>query len=107
VTANDWTMRAVYCPPSQFGLFYYGRDQNQVPFGDGWRCVDGQVFRLPTVQIDATGEATWPFDFTSPPEPAGLVEPGETWRFQFWYRDPAAGGAGFNLSDGLSVNFCL
>lgn len=34
-----------------------------------------------------------------------LLNPGETWNFQLWYRDTAAGGAGFNLSDGLRVTF--
>jgi hypothetical protein len=38
--------------------------------------------------------------------PTGLVAPGSTWYFQAWFRDPAAGGAAFNLSDGLAVTFC-
>lgn len=29
-----------------------------------------------------------------------------TRHFQFWYRDPLAGGAGFNLSSALSITFC-
>jgi len=33
------------------------------------------------------------------------IGPG-TYQFQFWYRDPAAGGAFFNLSDGVEVSFC-
>jgi hypothetical protein len=107
ISANDWSLRATSCPPLQFGLFFYGRQQNQVPFGNGWRCVDGQIFRLPAVQSDPAGEATWTVDFTNPPQPAGVITPGATWNFQFWYRDPAAGGSDFNLSDGLTVNFCL
>ena len=35
----------------------------------------------------------------------GEILPGSTWNTQFWYRDPAFGGAGFNLSDGLGVTF--
>jgi len=31
---------------------------------------------------------------------------GDTKFFQFWYRNPAGGGAGFNLSDSLAVPFC-
>jgi hypothetical protein len=39
----------------------------------------------------------------------GLIVPGQTYNFQFWYRDPAAGAAGgasYNFSDALSVVFC-
>jgi hypothetical protein len=38
--------------------------------------------------------------------PGATITAGSTWNFQFWYRNPAAGGAGFNLSDGLSIRFC-
>lgn len=34
-----------------------------------------------------------------------LFDPGTTWEFQYWYRDPVAGGAGFNLSDAVSIDF--
>ena len=34
------------------------------------------------------------------------IDAGETWNFQFWYRDPSAGGAGFNFTDALSITFC-
>jgi hypothetical protein len=34
------------------------------------------------------------------------ITAGSTWNFQFWFRDPVAGGASFNLSDGLGVTFC-
>lgn len=30
---------------------------------------------------------------------------GESWVFQAWYRDPAAGGANFNLTNALRVRF--
>ena len=47
-------------------------------------------------------------DYTQPPMDAGsgMITPGSFWYFQAWYRDPAAIGAGFNLSDALSVRFC-
>ena len=39
-----------------------------------------------------------------------MSHPGEIaeglWKFQFWFRDTAAGGAFFNLTGGLSVDFC-
>ncbi len=35
---------------------------------------------------------------------SGITNPG-THNFQCWFRDPAAGGTGFNLSDGVSATF--
>ena len=40
-----------------------------------------------------------------PPSPATQITAGSTWNFQNWFRDPAAGGAFFNLSDGLEITF--
>jgi len=48
----------------------------------------------------------WQLDHTSPFDPAGQITSGSKWYFQFWLRDPAAGGAGFHLSDALEVHFC-
>ncbi len=78
--------------------------------GDGVRCVGGQIFRLPPPQFtDGAGAAVRPIDFNVPPTGGGhpgSVAAGSTWNFQFWYRDPAGGPGGFNLSDGLTVTFC-
>lgn len=107
VTQNDFTLTTSGAVPQEFGIFYYGPDPVQIPFGNGVRCVAGGVFRLlPPVTIDSSGDASHTMDFTNPPHPNGEIHPGSTWYFQFWYRDPGAGGAGFNFSDGLSVTFC-
>ena len=37
---------------------------------------------------------------------AGSLQAGDTRYFQFWFRDPLGGPAGFNFSDGLEVGFC-
>ena len=42
------------------------------------------------------------FDLNAPP---AVINPGTTWNFKFYYRDPGV-GAGINYSDGLSVPFC-
>lgn len=34
------------------------------------------------------------------------IQSGDVRFFQYWYRNPTAGGAGFNLSDGIRVTFC-
>lgn len=109
ISGNDFNLAAEHAPPGQLGVFYYGSATSNLPFGNGTRCVDGAVFRLnPPTAMDATGRAERPLDFTAPPADAGpgAIEAGDTWYFQFWFRDPAAGGANFNLSDGYAIEFC-
>ena len=86
------------------GIFLYGPQQASVPFGNGFLCIAGQIGRLDVV--NATGNVmTFLVDNTSPPSAATQITAGSTWSFQAWFRDPAAGGAFFDLSDGLSVTF--
>jgi len=109
VLANGLVLHAGPCPAGQPGLFFYGSAQIDVPFGNGRRCAGGSVFRLnPPVLVAATGTASKALDLLSAPANAGAgqIDPGSQWNFQFWYRDPAGGGAGFNLSDALNVIFC-
>lgn len=100
VAAHDLALWASGCPADQPGLFYRGTQQVQFPFGDGVRCVGGTTHRLPVLTTSASGTASQLFDPSGP----GVV-PGSTWHFQLWYRDPQAGGAGFNLSDARSFLF--
>jgi hypothetical protein len=90
-------------PAGQFGVFYYGQNQVNIPFGDGTRCIGGQIIRLPALQIGSGGTASMLLDFAALPVP---ITANSTWNFQYWYRDPAFGGAGFNLTDALHVTFC-
>ena len=64
------------------------------------------MIRLSVTSANLFGTASLPFDNTAPPNPSGQVAVGETWNFQFLYRDLAGGGALFNLTDGLGVTFC-
>ncbi len=109
VITSDLVLRAGPMAALEPGIFYYGPDQLQVPFGDGFRCVGGSVgsvHRLfPFVTADSTGFMTRPLDVSSPPFTGGQILAGSTWNFQAWFRDPAAGLSGFNLSDGLEIDF--
>jgi len=83
--------------PDQPGVFFFGQTPDQVPFGNGFRCVGFPVVRLnPPVQASG-GVATRVIDLPSAP-----MGPGDHY-VQFWYRDPNAGGAGFNLSDAVHL----
>jgi hypothetical protein len=90
----------------QPGIFYYGPNQIQAPFGGGYRCVGGAVKRLPVLFSDSFGDASYSIDLNSTTSSTGSIAEGDIWNFQFWYRDPAGGLSGFNLSDSLSVPFC-
>jgi len=105
VAANVLLLRAEYVP-DQPGVFFYGPLQVSIPFGNGTLCIAGPIGRLDVV--NATGNVmTFPLDNTSPPSALTQITAGSTWNFQAWFRDPAAGGAFFDLSDGLSVTFGL
>jgi hypothetical protein len=106
--ANALTLNASGAPPLKNGLFFYGSAQVNLPWGDGLRCVGGSLQRLAVLQTDASGAASCPLDFTQPPLSSGphALLPGSVWNFQFYFRDPLGGPAGWNSSDALEVGFC-
>ena len=106
IANNDFGLFASNLPANQNGVFFYGGVQQDIPFGNGRLCIGGQVYRLNIVQSDAFGVATFTLDINNPPQVSGQITAGSIWNFQFWYRDPAAGGAFFNLSNGVEVTFC-
>ncbi|MFT7677991.1 MAG: subtilisin family serine protease [Planctomycetota bacterium] len=105
VTDNNFTLNANNVPAGQNGIFFYGAGQTSLPFGNGIRCVDGTLYRLPVVTASNAGTVNYTPDLTSPPQ-GGQIIAGSTWNFQLWYRDPAAGGANYNATEGLAVTFC-
>ncbi len=111
ICASDFTLYVSGAPKNIPGAFYYGPQQAQVPFGNGWRCVGGGltgIFRLlPAQNTGASGTASRTLDFSLPPigSGPGQISAGSTWCFQYWYRDPAGGGSNFNLSDAVQATF--
>lgn len=105
VAQNNFALTCSGGIPNGFGFFFFGDGQQQTPFGNGFVCVAGNVFRfLPGDNFNLAGVATRPVDMNS-----GVgthLVPGSTWNFQIKYRDVAGGGALFNYSDGLSATFC-
>jgi len=108
VTVGDFTLTATGGIPNKVGLFFYGPNANDVPLGNGRLCIGGGIARLnPAGFADGAGVAVRAIDFGVAPAGSGpnAITPGSTWRFQYWYRDPAAGGAAFNLSNATAVTF--
>ncbi len=88
------------------GLIFYGPNQVSVPLGDGVRCVGGGIQRLSVIQTDPLGGAVYPLDFSTPGSGLDLIQSGDVLNFQFWFRDPGFGQAGYNLSDAVEISFC-
>jgi hypothetical protein len=106
VASNDLELITFGAPPEKTCLFFYGQNQiSAVPFGNGMRCIGNPFFRLPATQTSIFGDANFDLDLNALPA-GGEISAGEVWGFQLWYRDPAAGGANYNSSDGLSLTFC-
>ncbi len=90
--------------PSQPGLYFQGNNRVAggagTVFGEGLRCAGGAVARLQVRTADGAGASATTIDVAS----KGGVVPGDTRRYQIWYRDPLGlCGGGFNLSNGLEV----
>ena len=96
------TLELVATPaPNQPAIFYYGPNQLNLAFGNGFRCIGGFVVRMPVVN-GAGNEIHHVVDFVA--NGTNFANLG-TVNFQCWYRDPAGGGAFFNLSNGLEIVF--
>jgi hypothetical protein len=92
--------------PTSFGMFTYGPNQTNTPFANGTLCISPfnppGIYRMP---VQALTAATMVLAMEDAPGDFALINPGSSWNFQFWYRDPNAGNANFNLSNGLHVDF--
>ncbi|TDJ66215.1 MAG: hypothetical protein E2O39_16865 [Planctomycetota bacterium] len=100
ISANDLFLFAG--PAQNPGVFQYGLDQVQTPFGNNFICVAGPGNRIGFsffyssnyigMQVDLDAPAFAPFPITA----------GSTWNFQAWHRDHCGAG---HLTDGLEITF--
>jgi hypothetical protein len=105
ISNNNFVLVALGCTPNRTGLFFYGQGQTNVPFGNGRRCVSAPFFRLPIGTTNVFGDLQFNLNLNALP-PGGQISAGQTWNFQAYFRDPAAGGGFFNSTDGLNVPWC-
>lgn len=107
VALADLALSASGLIPSQPGLYFQGNNAISggagIQFGDGLRCAGGGVVRLQVRFASGTGTSATTADLIS----LGGVVPGDTKRYQLWYRDPLLSPCGslFNLTNGIERTF--
>ena len=107
VSGDTLVLNHATATPSQPGLYFQGdtalNGGNGITFGDGLRCAGDNVIRLQTVFSDGGGGGATSISIGA----AGGVAPGDTKRYQFWYRDPVLSPCGFNFntSNGVEINW--
>ncbi len=113
VADNDVTLLAVSLPPQQFGFFVTSQTPGAVPNlggGQGTLCVVGNIGRYTRpgqlLNSGPFGQTSLALDLWETPQPSGLVvvQPGDTWYFQFWHRD-ANPTATSNFTSSLGLSF--
>ena len=112
---NAVELRASDLPLNTFGFFLNSLDQGFVPGVGGTQgnlCLGGSIGRyVGTGEIGLSGAAGSIFltlDPAQTPTPAvGFVsvQAGQTWNFQCWFRDVAAGQLTANLTPGVEIQF--
>lgn len=91
--------------PQSWGMFTYGSVPTNTPFANGYLCIspfNPGIYKMETQSL-GTGFVTKMI--ASSPKEFTLIQPGSSWNFQFWYRDPSMAPARFNLSNALHVDF--
>jgi len=110
VADNALSLRAYYLPPNQFGYMVNSQTQGFLAFPGGSQgnlCLGGQIGRhSKQVQTTGLGFVDMTIDLTQLPTPGGPYSAiaGETWNWQFWYRDFNQNPTS-NFTYGASVTF--
>lgn len=103
ISKGTFTLVAENCPPNKSGLFFLGPNQINTAFGEGRRCVGGQIKRVvPIATTNAQGLVSRQLNMQLPYASGIFAGPGGV-NYQFWFRDPAGGPGGFNLTSALHV----
>ncbi|MEM6675504.1 MAG: hypothetical protein AAF726_21825 [Planctomycetota bacterium] len=113
VASNDLVLQSDRLPIGSFGYYLCSRAfAAPMPLGGSQAvlCLGGPIGRFnrpgEIVVADTRGAVRLPIDLTDLPGPSGslAVQPGDTWHFQYWYRD-ANPGSTSNTSPGLQIAF--
>ncbi len=114
VSMNLLTLSANSLPLGQFGYFLASRNTGLISLpgnSDGNLCLGASVGRLNRFgeikNSNAIGSFSDRIDLGSIPQGqvTVLVLAGETWYFQGWFRDSAAGAGSSNFTDRVAIDF--
>ena len=108
VADNALTLGVVGLPSFQVGYFLMSQTQGSVPgFGgsQGVLCLGGSIVRFDRhlLSTGAGSEVSFSPDLLDLPQDI-VIQPGETWNFQLWYRDKNPSTTS-NTSNGRSLTF--
>jgi len=111
IVDNNFTITASQMPAFEFGYFLMANSRGFIPNVGGSAgnlCLGTPIYRFvkpPTGTILSSGSGgTFSFTPNLLNLPQGVIfQVGETWNFQAWYRDGAAGTS--NFTDGIEVMF--
>jgi hypothetical protein len=108
ISANDLVLEARNVPSIPgVGIFIASPTQNQVPLYNGYLCASPPgLQRIMQITPPVNGTVTQAIDYTgvlTATQPLNVMI-GQPHNFQFWYRDPQAGGAFANFSDAVSLD---
>lgn len=113
VSSNNLQLGARDLPANQFGYFIVSTDPGTgttPPSSQGNLCIGGSVGRHNRIGevlfSGAAGAVLMDVDLTNIPQPTGPVSvmPGESWHWQYWYRDNNPSNTS-NFSDAYRVGF--
>jgi hypothetical protein len=109
VALDDLRLEVTQLPALSFGLMYMGPlAVSPTPMAAGLGCAGGPLVRFATANTGLAGshvQGPGLIAGTQPQGPPNAINVGETWTFQFWYRDNL-GACGFaNVSNALRITF--
>jgi hypothetical protein len=114
VTTDDLELEVTRCPPNKLTLLFMGPGQAAAVYADGIRQASPLngvgVYRFGGLPANAQGSSIRGPGLVAQslgfPQLLGHIQPGQTWNFQIWYRDPQGPCQGFsNFSNGVEVAF--
>ncbi|TDJ74358.1 MAG: hypothetical protein E2O39_04985 [Planctomycetota bacterium] len=106
ISSNDLTLVCLQLPtsPDHPGIFIAGPAQAQIPFFNGFLCVDPVgLQRFFNAAVSVGGVISEAVDYGTSAAGGLNVVAGSSYFYQRWFRDPVAGGGNANFSDGLEV----